>query len=181
MYKGKLYWLHADPEDDKKEPEKDKQPTFNEDEFLKKIMEAVDKKLEGFKPAPPPEEKKEPEQKKEETSIKDPRVDEILEGLKAQNQLMLMGKKEEFKKKYNLTDEDLSEIQTLEDLSNYEKIYAKSFEKAKDTYLSDETIAKELAKRKKMITDIDDKPGEEAMKKKHDSMTKDIFKLINKK
>ena len=35
--------------------------------------------------------------------------------------------------------------------------------------------------RYEMIADMDNKPGEEAMKKQHDNMTKEIFKLINKK
>lgn len=180
------YWLHADADDkkepDKSEPEKKKEPTFNEDEFLKKIMEAVDKKLEGIKINPQePEKKKEPEKEYKEIQNRDPRVDDIIENLKAQNQLFLMNKKDELKSKYNLSDEDVAEINTLEDLNKYEKIYAKSFEKAKETYLSEETIAKELAKRKKMIADMDNKPGEEVMKKQHDNMTKEIFKLINKK
>lgn len=182
---GIKYWLNADPELENKEPEH-KEPTnkepekkeekFNADEFLQKIMDAVDKKLEGFKPQPPA-----PEEKKEEPKKPlDPQVEEMMKNVKAQTELFLLNKKEEFKRKYGLADEDIEDIKSLEELTQYEKIYSKSFSKAKETYLSEETIAKELAKKKKMIMDIDDKPGEEVIKKKHDELTKEIFKLIKR-
>lgn len=181
---NKLYWLYAegDPEPEKKEPEK-KEPEkkeekkFDSEDFMKKILDAVDKKLEGLKINP---ENKDPE-KKEETKKLDPQVEEMMKNVKAQTELFLLNKKEEFKNKYGLTDEDIEEIKSLDDLTRYEKIYSKSFSKAKETYLSDEIIAKELAKKKKMIVDLDNKPGEEVIKKQHDEMTKSIMKLINKK
>lgn len=182
--KNKLYWLYAegDQQKDNKEPEKkepeNKEPKFNEDDLVKKIMEAVDKKLEGYKPQPPAP--KEPE-KKEEPKPLDPQVEEMMKNVKAQTELFLLNKKDEFKQKYGLSDEDIEDVKTLDDLARYEKIYSKSFSKAKETYLSEEIIAKELAKKKKMIMDIDNKPGEEVIKKQHDEMTKSIMKLINKK
>ena len=180
------YWLNADPEPENKEPEhkepiKDEskeKPTFNEEEFFKRIMACIDQKIDTLK-VPQPETKKE-EKKKEEAPI-DPRLQEVLDNVKAQTELFLMNKKEEFKNKYGVNDEDLSEISTLEELTKFEKIYAKSFSKAKEKYLSEETISKELAKRKKMITDIDDKPGEQAIKQKQEEMTKTIFNLIKSK
>lgn len=199
------YWLNADPTDEEniETPEQKALREKLEQTILDKLTaqfgdtikgyEEKIKSLEEKNKTPeviiPKEEDKKKEEEIDLTKITDPTILKILENVKnqskvleSQNTIFLNQKKDELKKKYNLKDEDIQDIKSLEDLSVYDKIFEKSFEVAKGVYLSDEKIAEELKKKKKMIVALDPSAlGEEAKKQKHDEITKNIFSIFNKK
>lgn len=199
------YWLNADPTDEEniETPEQKALREKLEQAILDKLttqfgdtikgyedkIKSLEEKIKTPEVIIPKEEEKKKEEEIDLTKITDPTILKILENvqnqskvLESQNVVFLNQKKDELKKKYNLKDEDIQDIKSLEDLAVYDKIFEKSFEVAKGVYLSDEKIAEELKKKKKMIVALDPSAlGEEAKKQKQDEITKSIFSIFNKK
>lgn len=190
---NKKYWLHADPPENETEEEKLARLKKEQEEqaLLDKIMNQVSDKIKGYEDKikeletklgtqikvdnPPNPDKKDDLPKPDDTNK------DLIAKIDSMNLSLLTNAKKELAKKYGLEIEDLSNITSMEKLSEMETIYEKAFGKAEKVFTSTEKITEVLKKNKKMITDLDNTLGEEQIKAKQDEKTKAIFGLFKKK
>ncbi len=191
----RFYWLYAEPtpeeiEKQKKEKEAkeklEKEQKEKEEALVKLIEKQLSDKYDGIINGYKDEiaKLKEDLEKSKNDPNKDKQIinnEEILKNLQETNKLFVQNKKTELIKKYNIKEEDLSGYDTVESLNELDKVYDKAFNKAKETYTSEEKIVEELKKRKKMVVDLDDGLGEKAQKQTQDKRTKGIINFLSRK
>lgn len=191
----RFYWLYAEPtpeeiEKQKKEKEAkeklEKEQKEKEEALVKLIEKQLSDKYDGIINGYKDEiaKLKEDLEKSKINPNKDKQIinnEEILKNLQETNKLFVQNKKTELIKKYNIKEEDLSGYDTVESLNELDKVYDKAFNKAKETYTSEEKIVEELKKRKKMVVDLDDGLGEKAQKQTQDKRTKGIINFLSRK
>lgn len=191
----RFYWLYAEPtpeeiEKQKKEKEAkeklEKEQKEKEEALVKLIEKQLSDKYDGIINGYKDEiaKLKEDLEKSKIDPNKDKQIinnEEILKNLQETNKLFVQNKKTELIKKYNIKEEDLSGYDTVESLNELDKVYDKAFNKAKETYTSEEKIVEELKKRKKMVVDLDDGLGEKAQKQTQDKRTKGIINFLSRK